>query len=292
MFGAKYIRLKFWIISVCLLISFVMINFFAKTMENLVEYKTATFLYSIMFIIFLLWINTLANRIRDYGNNPWISLFALLPLVNVFLALYYGILKSKSQSKKNDNKEKNETSLTKAVINHSKDIVSEIKPAISGYREKHSSKTISTSTINEDDIYEKIMIEIEEDKKVKSTWAKALSQSDGDDKKAQSLYIKMRVDLLKEEKLKDLKNEFEEEIKEIHKEVLFDKNIEKDLLSSITEIDKLSLQYKLDNNYELLMGNEVIDINTKEKYQLKKRNKVVYFTKNNIICNDIKSIEL
>jgi DNA-binding transcriptional MerR regulator len=29
----------------------------------------------------------------------------------------------------------------------------------------------------------------------------------------------------------------------------------------ITEIDKLSLQYKLDNNYELLIGNEVIDIN-------------------------------
>ena len=106
------------------------------------------------------------------------------------------------------------TPLSKAVYNHSKDIVNDIKPAINEYKEKHSiTKTENEMTqslnseINEDEIYEKIMIEIEQDNKVKSTWAKALSQSDGDDKKAQSLYIKLRVDFLIEEKKKIIENE-------------------------------------------------------------------------------------
>ena len=90
------------------------------------------------------------------------------------------------------------TSLSKAVYNHSKDIVNDIKPAINEYKEKHSiTKTENEMTqslnseINEGEIYEKIMIEIEQDNKVKSTWAKAIAQSDGDDKKENSLYIRM-----------------------------------------------------------------------------------------------------
>ncbi len=100
-------------------------------------------------------------------------------------------------------------SLPKAVYNHSKDIASEIKPALNEYKEKHSySNTSSKETIttisnnleiSEDEIYEKIMIEIEEDKKVKSTWAKALAQSDGDRDKAESLYIKSRFIDIKNE---------------------------------------------------------------------------------------------
>mgnify|MGYP007032857629 CR=1 FL=1 len=37
------------------------------------------------------------------------------------------------------------------------------------------------------------MLEIEEDRKVKSTWAKAFAQSDGDENKAQAMYITFRV---------------------------------------------------------------------------------------------------
>ena len=46
---------------------------------------------------------------------------------------------------------------------------------------------------NEDAIYEQVMLEIEEDKKVKATWARALAQSDGDKDKAEALYIQFRV---------------------------------------------------------------------------------------------------
>ena len=81
--------------------------------------------------------------------------------------------------------------LAKAVVNHTKTVANE-------YIEKHSKPT---PDINEDKIYENVMLEIEEDKKVKSTWARALAQSEGDDKKAQSLYIKLRVsELVQKEK--------------------------------------------------------------------------------------------
>jgi hypothetical protein len=212
MFGAKYSRLKFWIVSICLLIPYVILGLILKTIENDEIQESATtpilILSGLVFIISFIWISTLANRIRDYGSNPWISLFALIPLVNIGLALYYGIVKAKNKPEYNENINQKDTSLTKAVYNHSKDMASEIKPALNEYKEKHSysntsSKEIITSITNnleisEDEIYEKIMIEIEEDKKVKSTWAKALAQSDGDDKKANSLYINLRVEKLKE----------------------------------------------------------------------------------------------
>jgi succinate dehydrogenase hydrophobic anchor subunit len=54
-------------------------------------------LYIIIFIISLLWLNTLANRIRQYGSNPWVALWALIPFVNIVLGLYYGIVKGKNK---------------------------------------------------------------------------------------------------------------------------------------------------------------------------------------------------
>jgi hypothetical protein len=107
------------------------------------------------FIIMLIWINTLANRIRDYGSNPKYAWWSLIPFVNIGMALYYGIV----PYKKNRNLQGNDNS----------------------------------DTLLEDEIYEKVMLEIEEDKKVKSTWAKAFAQSQGDENKAKALYISLRV---------------------------------------------------------------------------------------------------
>lgn len=83
--------------------------------------------------------------------------------------------------------------LAKAVLNHTKTVAND-------YIEKHSKPA---PNINEDEIYEIVMLEIEKNNKVKSTWARALAQSEGDNKKAQSLYINMRVsELVQEEKEK------------------------------------------------------------------------------------------
>lgn len=50
--------------------------------------------------------------------------------------------------------------------------------------------------LKEDEIYDQIGKEIEEDKKIRSVWTKALAQADGDVNKAESQYIKLRFDQL------------------------------------------------------------------------------------------------
>lgn len=225
MFGAKYSRLKFWIWSLILLIINIPFAIIIK-MGIYLNYMEITLIITVIMLLLpsIIWINTLANRIRDYGSNPWLALFAFVPFLSIFLALYYGI----KQYKTVNNTENNDISLTKAVYNHAKDLSNEIKPAINEYKEKHitSNNNFDNSNIsennpilNEDKIYEKIMLEIEEDKKVKSTWAKALAQSDGNKDKAESLYINMRFEELKYEQSYHKKElNLNEEVKEIKTE--------------------------------------------------------------------------
>ena len=226
MFGVKYSRLKFWIISIILFIIAIPILIAKNILKDSVNADTILIIAVSGILVSAIWMNTLANRIRDYGDNPWVALFSIVPLANIGLALYYGIAKSnvKEIAKKNDS-----NSLASAVYNHSKDIINGIKPAINEYKETHTlpnndSQNNNTS-IDESKIYEDIMIEIEQDNKVKSTWAKALSQSDGNRDKSESLYIKMRFDEIKEEYIKNIqlvdsiisiKNENEQEFKIKH----------------------------------------------------------------------------
>lgn len=99
MFGAKYSRAKFWIISIILLFPALFINMLIKATESkmaadttMEEVSEPIMLYLVLIAISLVWINTLANRIRDYGGNPWLSLLGFLPLVNIVMAFYYGIV--------------------------------------------------------------------------------------------------------------------------------------------------------------------------------------------------------
>lgn len=198
MFGAKYSRLVFWIWSVILWIPFSLFATLSKATEMNPELAYSSLVFSgLLLIVIIMWMNALANRIRDYGSNPWIAIFSLIPLVNIGLALYYGIVTYKNKPvKSKETISSSNSSLTKAVYNHSKNIISEIKPAINEYKEKHQPSKTDTdniSSIDEDEIYEQIMIEIEEDKKVKSAWAKALAQSEGNRDKAEATYIKLRV---------------------------------------------------------------------------------------------------
>ena len=240
MFEEKYSRLKFWIISISLLIPAIIANTIARVSENPETDDISMFFNIAVLILSAIWINTLANRIRDFGSNPWLSLWALIPLVNVVFAFYYGIVNKKKISGKNKPLKK---SLTKAVINHTKELAQEVKPAINNYINKHSktdelviknhtegsSNNMTFQDIDEDKIYEDVMLEIEEDNKVKSTWARALSQSDGNKEKAQSLYIKLRVDTLVQKEQNRLnKEKFEqEEILRLQHEEIEAQRIEK-----------------------------------------------------------------
>ena len=60
--------------------------------------------------------------------------------------------------------------------------------------------TAIVGSINEDKLYEQALDELEKDTKVKAIWAKALAESDGDEKKAKAFYIKDRVKTQKAQK--------------------------------------------------------------------------------------------
>ena len=184
----------------------------AMSPEN---FNSSLFFYVLTLIVVLMWVNALANRIRDYGSNPWIAVFSLLPLANIGLALYYGIVQHKKKPISDSATDDSNTSLAKVVYNHTKDIATEVKPTIDDYKQKHASSQIpvqnedineapdqDTDLLNDDTMYEQVMLEIEEDKKVKATWARALAQSDGDKDRAEALYIKFRVKTIKAERLK------------------------------------------------------------------------------------------
>ena len=208
MFGGRYNRLTFWIWSVLLLIPFDLFAQLLEATEKDPKLASLSLFFNLsLLIVVIIWINALANRIRDYGSNPWIAAFATLPLVNIGLALYYGIVQYKNKPIKNNANANINPSLLKAVHDHSKDMANDIKPTINEYKEKHqTNKSNASNILSMDDnaIYEKVMIEIEEDNKVKSTWAKALAQSDGDDKKAKSIYINLRVKDIQKEQQKQI----------------------------------------------------------------------------------------
>lgn len=67
---------------------------------------------------------------------------------------------------------------------------------------KFDAKNFNSTNMSEDEIYEKIMNEIDNDQKVKSLWAKAFAESDGDENKAKALYIKLRLQSISNENIK------------------------------------------------------------------------------------------
>jgi uncharacterized membrane protein YhaH (DUF805 family) len=214
------------------------------------------------------------RRLHDINLSGW---WAILFIPTAFPMLIVGFIDSKEEKETNENTK----TLAKAVINHSKELVQEVKPAINNYIEKHSKideivikddsnkgNIVITEDIDEDEIYEQVMIEIEEDNKIKSTWAKALSQSDGDDKKAQSLYIKLRVDFLVQEK----KEQIEIERKRIQEQEFILNQEEKRLKEeqedySLKKLDSFLSNYSVinkikinDSKYKIQLANSPVDI--------------------------------
>jgi hypothetical protein len=96
MFGAAYSRTKFWVVTILTFIIGSFINLFVNMSSN----EDANIVFLLVFTAIL--INSLANRIRDYESNPWLSLWALVPLVGAVQALYFGIKHKKSKDNLNN----------------------------------------------------------------------------------------------------------------------------------------------------------------------------------------------
>ena len=233
----------------------------------------------VLFIGTILSILTGATQLNPLDVLPVLSIYVLITIV---LILTFIKINKKNEIKQNKISNPNETSFSKAVINHSKDIASEIKPTINEYKEKHSTTKNENQTtkntspeINEDEIYEKIMIEIEEDKKVKSTWAKALAQSNGDKDKAEAIYIKLRFEALNEKKVQL------EELVEDNKKELYE------IESRRTELEIMDLilndGWNKYDNKRLIKGNKIYVPIFKNKFVLVGNDKYYYFKKDYIL---------
>ncbi len=74
-------------------------------------------------------------------------------------------------------------------------------------------------TRDQDDIlFEYVFTEMEDDVIIKSSWAKAIAYSEGDEKKAKSLYMQYRV-----QAIKDMLSKFSIAYNELERELLFNK---------------------------------------------------------------------
>lgn len=231
---------------------------------GIIASATVLIVFTTFFGLFKIFIDTAqAKIINDVSQTTYI-LIGLTPILVAIFGIWLTKITWKKttstqetvQSKMNSEKISNNNdspSLVKAVYNHSKDIASEVKPTINEYKERQqTNKTEFTDfrAEDEDKIYEQAMTEIEEDTKVKGTWAKALANSDGNIDKAKSLYIQMRVQSLKIESTKD-------NIKINH---------DKDLIRA-TALAKFTEEYNLynfkkidENTYDALQQNNKIII--------------------------------
>ncbi len=96
MFGANYSRTMFWMVTIIAALVGGFLLAFVKVLAEVSGNDSLEPIFTLMLTIVL--INTLANRIRDYGSNPWLALWALLPLVGLVQALYFGIRHKKPVS--------------------------------------------------------------------------------------------------------------------------------------------------------------------------------------------------
>lgn len=179
-FNGRATRSEFWYFQLFSSIIIIGISYL-----SLIFFKNETIYFSILTILVFIHaiaiISLVIRRFHDINKSAWwCFLYIFIPIIGI---VYMCI----------DSKEDNEYGPNPKNISLSK-INEEIQI-------KENSTQLNSNTENK--IYEDIMAEIDENKKIKSTWAKALSQSDGNENKANSLYITLRVNEIKDNYIND-----------------------------------------------------------------------------------------
>ena len=117
-------------------------------------------------------------------------------------------------------------------------------------------------------LFETVMDEIANDKRQKGLWGQAIVKSNGDEKKAESEYIKLRVESLKDKKtITKLNKEIKEEEKRLIKEEKEEKQrLTKEKLE-YNKIQKLMIKQEKENEKKLEIAYKV---EAREKAMLQK----------------------
>lgn len=135
---------------------------------------------------------TIIPRLSEEPNALVDVIFYLVPLIITYLLIQYSWRKIIKEAK---NEEKNLSSV---------DLFQSVKKSIDTIRSKGS---MSKITIEEESIYEQVAEELASNIKKEGLWLKAIEQSEGDEKKTHSYYIKYRVESIK----KDLQQKLAEQ---------------------------------------------------------------------------------
>ena len=138
---------------------------------------------------------TIIPRLSEEPNALVDVIFYLVPLIITYLLIQYSWRKIIKEAK---NEEKDLSSV---------DLFQSVKESIDTIRSKGS---MSKITIEEESIYEQVAEELASNIKKEGLWLKAIEQSEGDEKKTQSYYIKYRVESIKKE-LQIKRNELAEQ---------------------------------------------------------------------------------
>ena len=132
-------------------------------------------------------------------------------------------------------------------------------------KQSFSNETIESALkINEDDFYEQAWSEVEENKQIKSIWAKAFTQSEGNSEKTKAVYIKLRVDSLKkeaEEKIHLAQKEFKKQ--SVQKESDNDKAQNK--LQNFLKSNAVYISRKI-SDFEYIVSHQNTPIDSTIKY--------------------------
>ena len=87
MFGAKYSRMKFWLLNLPVFL-------FGSLVLATARIVSEGFHSVAALVLLVILAHILANRIRGFGSNPWLALWAIIPFVGIFQAFYYGCKES------------------------------------------------------------------------------------------------------------------------------------------------------------------------------------------------------
>ena len=134
--------------------------------------------------------------------------------------------------------------------------------------EKEKEKLSILKKQQEAKLFELVMNEIANDKRHKGLWGQAIVKSNGDEKKAESEYIKLRVESLKDKKtISKLNKEIKEEEKRLIKEEKEEKQrLIKEKLE-YNETQKLRIKQEKENEKKLEIA---FKLETREKAKRKK----------------------
>lgn len=187
------------------------------------------------------------TSVLRYSNSQTVisNFIFLLFIAVIIIVIFYIFSKIKSNSNNNDSKNKYLSKSNSNINVNTEKQINKKNITVS----KMSNKVMEINAEEEEEIYAKVSKEFSSEDRKEGAWTKALIQSDGDENKAKITYMKLRVEILKNE-LIELKIQKENIIiREKEESLIFEKldNQKSSIMNQLDYLIKFYKKYKIDN---------------------------------------------